>query len=72
MRTHATSLPGTTVNAIAVDPLNDSELLYWKGMREALEAAGDTDSAIYKRAVSITERRVDPLRVDMASMNIAM
>ena len=42
-------------------PLIDSDLHYWQGMRQALEAAGDTQSAIYKRAVSITDQHVDPL-----------
>jgi hypothetical protein len=44
--------------------LIDSDLLYWQGMRQALEAAGDTQSAIYKRAVSITEQNVDPLDIE--------
>ncbi len=44
-----------------VHPLIDSDLPYWQGMRQALETAGDTQSAIYKRAVSITEQNVDPL-----------
>ena len=44
-----------------LQPLIDSDLLYWQGMRQALEAAGDTQSAIYKRAVLITEQQVDPL-----------
>ena len=42
-------------------PLIDSDLLYWQGMREALETAGDTHSAIYRRAVSITDQHIDPL-----------
>jgi hypothetical protein len=45
-------------------PLIDSDLLYWQGMRQALETAGDTQSAIYKRAVSITEQHVDPLDIE--------
>jgi hypothetical protein len=44
--------------------LIDSDLHYWQGMRQALEAAGDTQSAIYKRAVSITEQHVDPLDIE--------
>jgi hypothetical protein len=44
--------------------LIDSDLLYWQGMREALETAGDTQSAIYKRAVSITDQHVDPLAIE--------
>lgn len=42
-------------------PLIDSDLPYWQGMRQALEKAGDTQSAIYKRAVLVTEQHVDPL-----------
>lgn len=68
---HASSLPSTTAPVIADDPMNDSELLYWKGMRQALEKAGDTKSAIYRRAVSITERHIDPVHVDMAITTIA-
>jgi hypothetical protein len=45
--------------------MTDSDLLYWQGMREALEAAGDTQSAIYKRAVSITDRQIDPLGIEL-------
>ena len=41
--------------------LVDSDLHYWQGMREALETAGDTHSAIYRRAVSITDQHIDPL-----------
>ena len=41
--------------------LIDSDLPYWQGMRQALEKAGDTQSAIYKRAVLITEQHFDPL-----------
>ena len=48
-------------------PLIDSELPYWQGMRQALETAGDTQSAIYKRAVSITEQHVDPLDIEKDS-----
>ena len=45
-------------------PLIDSDLPYWQGMRQALETAGDTQSAIYKRAVSITDQHVDPLETE--------
>jgi len=45
-------------------PLINSDLHYWQGMRQALEAAGDTQSAIYKRAVSITDQHVDPLETE--------
>jgi hypothetical protein len=48
-------------------PLIDSDLHYWQGMRQALEAAGDTQSAIYKRAVSITDQHVDPLESERPS-----
>jgi hypothetical protein len=48
-------------------PLINSDLHYWQGMRQALEAAGDTKSAIYKRAVSITEQNVDPLDAERPS-----
>ena len=48
-------------------PLIDSDLPHWQGMRQALETAGDTQSAIYKRAVSITEQHVDPLDIEGAS-----
>ena len=48
-------------------PLIDSDLNYWQGMRQALETAGDTQSAIYKRAVSITDQHVDPLETESPS-----
>ena len=48
-------------------PLIDSDLHYWQGMRQALETAGDTQSAIYKRAVSITDQHVDPLETESTS-----
>lgn len=48
-------------------PLIDSDLHYWQGMRQALETAGDTQSAIYKRAVSITDQHVDPLETESPS-----
>ena len=47
-----------------LDPVIESDLLYWQGMREALETVGDTQSAIYKRAVSITEQHIDPLKTE--------
>jgi enamine deaminase RidA (YjgF/YER057c/UK114 family) len=40
----------------------DQALRYWQNMRTAMEAAGDTSSAIYKRALAITEGLCDPLR----------
>jgi hypothetical protein len=33
----------------------------WRKVKEALEAAGKTDSYFYKRAVSILKYGVDPL-----------
>ena len=36
-------------------------LQYWQNMRIAMEAAGATSSAIYKRALSITQGLPDPL-----------
>ena len=50
-----------------LNPLIDSDLLYWQGMRQALETAGDTQSAIYKRAVLITEQNVDPMETERPS-----
>ena len=47
--------------------LLDFDLHYWRGMRQALETAGDTQSAIYKRAVSITDQHVDPLETERPS-----
>jgi len=44
-----------------------SDLHYWQGMRQALETAGDIQTAIYKRAVLITEQHVDPLDIEGAS-----
>ncbi len=34
---------------------------YWQTMRKAMERAGDTTSAIYKRALEITQGRRDPI-----------
>jgi hypothetical protein len=39
----------------------DETLRYWQTMRKAMEAAGDTSSAIYLRARSISEGLGDPL-----------
>jgi hypothetical protein len=39
----------------------DNTLQYWQNMRIAMEAAGATSSAIYKRALAITEGLPDPL-----------
>jgi hypothetical protein len=34
---------------------------YWQTMRKVMERAGDTTSAIYKRALEITQGRRDPI-----------
>jgi hypothetical protein len=39
----------------------DKTLPYWRKMRSAMEAAGATSSAIYKRALAITQGLPDPL-----------
>jgi len=39
----------------------DNTLQYWQNMRIAMETAGATSSAIYKRALAITEGLPDPL-----------
>ena len=39
----------------------DNTLHYWQNMRIAMEAAGETSSAIYKRALTITQGLPDPL-----------
>ena len=36
-------------------------LQYWQNMRIAIEAAGATSSAIYKRALAISQGLPDPL-----------
>jgi hypothetical protein len=41
--------------------IQDETLRYWQAMRKAMEAAGDTSSAIYLRARSISEGLGDPL-----------
>jgi hypothetical protein len=38
----------------------DNTLHYWRNMRIAMEAAGATSSAIYKRALAITQGLPDP------------
>ena len=47
----------------------DETLRYWQNLRMAMEAAGDTSSAIYKRALSITEGLGDPLATQPHSSN---
>ena len=39
----------------------DQTLYYWQNMRIAMEAAGATSSAIYMRALAITQGLPDPL-----------
>lgn len=39
----------------------DETLRYWHEMRAAMERAGDTSSAIYARALAITQGQPDPL-----------
>ncbi len=36
-------------------------LHYWQNMRTAMEAAGQTSGAIYKRALAISQGLPDPL-----------
>lgn len=48
--------------------MNQDEILrYWQNMRLAMEAAGDTSSAIYKRALSIEAGLGDPLPIPPTS-----
>ena len=39
----------------------EQKLHYWQNMRIAMEAAGATSSAIYKRALAISQGFPDPL-----------
>jgi len=39
----------------------DETQRYWLTMRKAMERAGDTSSAIYKRALEISQGRPDPV-----------
>jgi hypothetical protein len=41
----------------------DQTLHYWQNMRSAMEAAGDTSSALYKRALAISQGLPDPLAI---------
>ena len=46
----------------AAAPMTQAKTLdYWQNMRIAMEAAGATSSAIYKRALAITQGLPDPL-----------
>ena len=38
----------------------EQKLHYWQNMRTAMEAAGQTSSAIYKRALAISQGLPDP------------
>lgn len=40
---------------------HDETQRYWQAMCRAMERAGDTTSAIYKRALAITQGRPDPI-----------
>ena len=40
----------------------DQTMHYWQNMRTAMEAAGATSSAIYQRALAITQGQPDPLK----------
>jgi hypothetical protein len=44
---------------------------YWQTMRKAMERAGDTTSAIYKRALELSQGRPDPNPVGGASEELA-
>jgi len=44
-------------------------LLYWQNIRIAMEAAGDTSSAIYKRALAISQGLPDPLAIPEAAQS---
>jgi len=41
---------------------------YWQNMRIAMEAAGATSSAIYKRALAISQGLPDPLATTVHNM----
>jgi hypothetical protein len=41
----------------------EQALHYWQNMRMAMEAAGQTSSAIYNRALAISQGLPDPLAV---------
>ena len=42
--------------------MDEQELENWQRVKEALEAAGKTDSFYYKRAVAICDGKPDPLK----------
>ena len=41
--------------------MDNQELENWKKVKDALEAAGKTDSMFYKRALAIIDGKPDPL-----------
>ena len=41
--------------------MDEQELENWKRVKDALEAAGKTDSMFYKRALAIIDGKPDPL-----------
>jgi len=41
--------------------MDSHELENWKKVKDALEAAGKTDSMFYKRALAIIDGKPDPL-----------
>jgi len=41
--------------------MDSQELENWKKIKDALEAAGKTDSMFYKRALAIIDGKPDPL-----------
>lgn len=44
--------------------MNDAEKKNWEKVRDALEAAGKTESYFYKRAVAICKGETDPLKLE--------
>lgn len=55
--TWAAALPDVAATCMT----QDETQRYWQTMRKAMERAGDTSSAIYKRALEITQGRRDPI-----------
>jgi hypothetical protein len=47
----------------------EQTLLYWQNMRIAMEAAGQTSSAIYKRALAISQGLAEPLAIPEAAQS---
>ena len=41
--------------------MDEHEIANWKKVKEALEAAGKTDTMFYKRAIAIIDGKPDPL-----------